>query len=61
MFTIFPWVYVILSCFKQLPLNLTLGLTPKYSNDGLRKIWGAEGAVIFSSDVHQTLDFYDKI
>ena len=28
-FTIFPWSYVILPCFKQLPLNRTLVLVPE--------------------------------
>ena len=50
MFTDFQWLYVIAFCFKQFPLNLTLGLVPKYSNEGLRILLGAEGAVIFSSD-----------
>ena len=47
MFTDFPWLYVIVFCFKQLPLNITLGLVPKYSNERLKKVLGAEGAVIF--------------
>ena len=55
MFTDYPLLYVIAFCFKQLPLNLTLGLVPKYFNERLRKLLGAEGAVIFSSD--NPLDF----
>ena len=50
MFTDFRWLYLIAFCFKQLPLNLILCLVPKYSNEGLRKLLGAEGAVIFSSE-----------
>ena len=59
MFTDFPWLYVIAFCFKQLPLNLTLGLVPKYSNEGLGKLLGVEAAVIFSSD--NPLVFHDEI
>ena len=55
MFTDYPLLYVIAFCFKQLPLNLTLGLVPKYSNEGLGKLLGTERAVIFSSD--NPLDF----
>ena len=59
MFTIFPWVYVILSCFKQLPLSLTLVLLPKQFNERSRKLWGTEANLIPSSD--NPLDSYSKI
>ena len=59
MFTDFPWLYVIAFSFKQLPLNLTLCLLPKYSNEGLRKLLGAEGRVMPSSD--NPLDFHGEI
>ena len=58
MFTIFPWVYVDLSCFKQLPLNLTLILASKKFNEGLRKLLGAEGGAILSAD--NPLDLHAK-
>ena len=51
-------VYVNLSCFKQLPLNLTLILVPNQFNEGLRKLLSAEEGVILSAD--NPLDFYDK-
>ena len=59
MFTDYPLLYVIAFCFKQLPLNLTLGLVPKYSSEGLRKLLAVEGAAIFLSD--NPLDFHDGI
>ena len=59
MFTAFPWVYVVLSCLKQLPLNLTLVLVHKCFTEALRKLWGAEGDLILSSDT--PLDFHSKI
>ena len=58
MFTIFPWVYVALTCFKQLPPNLPLMLASKELTQGLRKLLGAEGDVILSED--NTLDIHDK-
>ena len=59
MFTDYPLLYVIAFCFKQLPLNLTLGLVPKYSNEGLTKLLGAEGAVIYS--LENPLNFHDEV
>ena len=59
MFIDLPWLYVIESCYKQLPLNLTLGLVPKYSNEGLTKLLDAEGAVIYSLD--NPLHFHDEL
>ena len=47
MFIILPGVYVILFCFRQIPLNLTLVLVPKWFDEGLRKLGGAEGDLIF--------------
>ena len=35
MFTIFPGLNVIFSCFKQTPLNFTLALVPTKSTEGL--------------------------
>ena len=58
MFTIFPWLYVILSCFKQPPLNFTLVLVPKWFNEGSRKLLAVEEVLILSS--HNRLDFHSK-
>ena len=59
MFTIFPWWYVIFSCFKQSPLNFTLALVPIKSSYGLMILFGVVGGSILSSD--NPLDFHDKI
>ena len=50
MFTTFPWSYLILSCFKQLPLNSALVLVPKQLNSALSLKSLVVGAVIFSSE-----------
>ena len=39
-------MYVILSCLKLLAQNPILVLVPKYFNERLRKLWGAEGDLI---------------
>ena len=59
MFTLFPWLNVIFSCFKQSLLNLTLALVPTKYNEGLMVLFGVVGALILSSD--NPLDFHDKI
>ena len=60
MFTVFPGVYVILHCFKQLPVNLTLALVPYKLNAVVRLLSDVvEGGVIFSLD--NPLDFHDEI
>ena len=59
MFTIFPWINVIFSCFKQSPLNFTLILVPKKSNEGLNILLDVRGGLILSSD--NPFDFHDKI
>ena len=57
--TIALWVYVILSCFKQLPLNSTLVLVPRKFNKGLRILLDLAGGLILSSD--SALDFHSTI
>ena len=57
--TDFLWLSVIAFCFTQLPLSLTFNLVPKYSNEGLRKLLGPEGAVIFP--LESPLGFHDEI
>ena len=59
MFTIFSWLNVIFSCFKQSPLNLTLALVPAKANEGSTNLLDVVGALILSS--HDPLDFHDKI
>ena len=59
MLTIFPWLNVICSCFKQSPLNYTLALLPTKSSERLSTLLDVEGGVILSSD--NRLDFHDKI
>ena len=58
MFTIFPWLNVNFSCFKQFPLNFTLSLLPTKFNVRLRILADFVGA-LFSSD--NPLGFHDKI
>ena len=59
MFTIFLWLNVIFSCFKESPLNFTLALVPTKSNGGLSILLEVVGDLILSSD--NPLDFYDEI
>ena len=49
MFTVFPRLNVILSCFKQLPLNCTCILLPVYFSVGA-KLLDVVGGLIISSD-----------
>ena len=58
MFTSFPWLYVILLCFKHIPLNFTLFLVPKNFYEGSIKLLGAEGDLIILRD--NALDFHFK-
>ena len=48
MFTIFPWLNVIFSCFKQSPLDFTLDLVPTWriKNEGLRNLLDVVGGLI---------------
>ena len=55
MFAIFPWLYVILSYFKQLLLNSFFVLVQKKPGLGLQSL--VVEAVIFSSD--NPLDFQE--
>ena len=59
MFTIFPWLNVIFSCFKQSSLNFTLTLVPTKSTVGLSILLDVVGDSILSSE--NPLDFHDKI
>ena len=59
MFTIFPWLNVIFSCFKQSPLNFTLALVPTKFNEGSGNLLDVVGVLIPSSGC--PLDFHNKI
>ena len=50
---------MILSCFKQLPSNFTLVLTPIQFNEGARLLLDVTGGLILSSE--NPLDFQAKI
>ena len=56
MFTIFPWFYAILSCFKQPPLNSKYILLLSYPRVRARQL---SGGLITSSD--SPLDFHSEI
>ena len=56
MLTIFIWLIVILSCFKQLPLNFTCIVLPVYFSVGADVL---SGGLITSSD--NPLDFHSEI
>ena len=56
MFTIFPWLYVILSRFKQPPLNSKYFFLSSYPSVGARLLWAG---LITSSD--SPLDFHSEI
>ena len=58
MFAIVPWVNVILSCFKQLPLNFTIVLLPIQLNAGARLLLVVGGGLIISDN---PLDFHCEI
>ena len=59
MFTIFPWLNGIFSCFKQSLLNFTFALVSAKSNKELSILFDVVGDLILLSD--NPLDFYDKI
>ena len=48
MFTIFSWLNVIFSSFKQSSLNFSLALVPTKSNEGLRILFDVVGGLILS-------------
>ena len=54
----FTRLYVILPCFKHIPLNFTLFLVPKNFYEGSIKLLGAEGDLIILRD--NALDFHFK-
>ena len=56
-FTIFPWLNVLLSWSEQLPLSFTLDLVPKDS--GARLLSDVVGSLIISSD--NPLNFHSEI
>ena len=56
MLTVFPWLNVFLSCFKQLPLNFKYILLPVYFSAGASVL---SGGVITSSG--NPLDFHSYI
>ena len=56
MFTIFLWLYVILSCFKEPPLNSNYILLLSYPSVGAKLL---SGGLKTSSD--SSLDFHSKI
>ena len=57
MFIIVPWVYVILFCFKQLPLNSILFSVPDYLGQSI--LLNVVGDLIIS--LENPLDYNDKI
>ena len=59
MFTVFPWLNVVFSCFKQSPVNFSLGLVPAKSNKGLKILLDVVEGLILASD--NPFDFHDKI
>ena len=58
MFTIFPWLNVTLSCFKQALLKDNFVLVPQESNVGVRMLLDVVGSLIPSLD--NPLDVHDK-